>query len=386
MNDLVEEVVPLRGRDLRILRPRDSEALLSEEAFEQEEYLPYWAELWPSALGLARAVARRPLTGRRAIELGCGLGLPAIAAAVAGARVLATDWSPDAVAMTSRDAERNGVQLETRLFRWDAAPEPMGPPWQLVLASDVLYEARNVAPLLALLPRLTAAAGEIWLADPGRAPAAGFLDAAAGYRLTEYFKSLANLDAAAFDYLNVAYLVAAPGRQSPGPRWRPVYSGADGTVFRNLSALPRVFSPERIESAPTAQAASSPRRTDWRERGLVAASEWRGSASPALGANGKAVVSRYGESANSVRFHASVAGGAPSVLTTSLVDDGGWTARGGVSLGRANGPFLALSLPPGEHDVDLRYAAPGFRAGAAVSLVTLVALAILVAVRRRRHA
>jgi predicted nicotinamide N-methyase len=178
-DDLVEHVVALPGRELLLLAPRDGEALLSEEAFEHEEFLPYWAELWPSALALARALARRPLTGRRAIELGCGLGLPAIAAAVAGARVLATDWSPDAVAMTARNAERNGVDLEARLFRWDAAPEPLGPPWPLVLASDVLYEARNVAPLLDLLPRLTAAAGEVWLADPGRPSAAGFLEAAA---------------------------------------------------------------------------------------------------------------------------------------------------------------------------------------------------------------
>jgi hypothetical protein len=69
--------------------------------------------------------------------------------------------------------------LETALFRWDADPRALGPPWPLVLASDVLYEHRNVAPLLALLPRLCAAAGEVWLADPGREPAAGFLDAAA---------------------------------------------------------------------------------------------------------------------------------------------------------------------------------------------------------------
>jgi predicted nicotinamide N-methyase len=177
--DLVEHVVALPGRELLLLAPRDGEALLSEEAFEQEEFLPYWAELWPSALALARVLARRPLTGRRTIELGCGLGLPAIAAAVAGARVLATDWSPDAIAITAHNAERNRVDLEARLFRWDAAPEPLGPPWPLVLASDVLYEARNVAPLLELLPRLTAAAGEVWLADPGRAPAAGFLEAAA---------------------------------------------------------------------------------------------------------------------------------------------------------------------------------------------------------------
>ena len=69
--------------------------------------------------------------------------------------------------------------LEARVFRWDAPPEPLGPPWPLVLASDVLYEARNGEQLLALLPRLTAAGGEVWLADPGRMTTAGFLDPAA---------------------------------------------------------------------------------------------------------------------------------------------------------------------------------------------------------------
>jgi predicted nicotinamide N-methyase len=178
MEDLVEHVVALPGRDLTLLAPRDGEALLSEDAFEHEEFLPYWAELWPSALALARVIARRPLTGRRVIELGCGLGLPALAAAIAGGRVLATDWSPDSIAMTARNAQRNGVDLATAVYRWDAPPEPLGAPWPLVLASDVLYEARNGDALLALLPRLTAAAGEVWLADPGRAPAAPFFDAA----------------------------------------------------------------------------------------------------------------------------------------------------------------------------------------------------------------
>src|SRR5215211_7003492 len=179
MTDLTEHVVALAGHRLALLAPRDRDALLTEEAFAEEEFLPYWAELWPSALALARAIARRPLTGRRTIELGCGLGLPAIAAAAAGARVLATDWSPDAVAMTARNAARNGVALATRLFRWDEPPEPLGAPWPLVLASDVLYEARNVPQLLALLPRLAAAGGEVWLADPGRAPAGRFLAEAA---------------------------------------------------------------------------------------------------------------------------------------------------------------------------------------------------------------
>jgi predicted nicotinamide N-methyase len=178
VNDLVEEVVPIGGRDLRLLRPRDAEALLDEEAFQrEEEFLPYWAELWPSSLALAHTIAGRALRGARTLELGCGLGLPSIAAALAGGRVLATDWSPEAVAMTADNAERNGAALETLVCSW-TTPEPLleRAPWDLVLASDVLYEARNGDVLLELLPRLGA---EVLLADPGRRPAARFLEQAA---------------------------------------------------------------------------------------------------------------------------------------------------------------------------------------------------------------
>jgi predicted nicotinamide N-methyase len=175
--ELVEEVVALDGRDLRLLRPRDSEALLDEEAFEREEFLPYWAELWPSSLALARAIAGRALRGARTLELGCGLGLPSIAAALAGGRVLATDWSAEAVEITAANAERNGAELDTLVCSW-TEPDPLlgQAPWDLVLASDVLYERRNADLLLDLLPRLTR---DVWLADPGRPPAARFLEAAA---------------------------------------------------------------------------------------------------------------------------------------------------------------------------------------------------------------
>jgi predicted nicotinamide N-methyase len=179
MSDFVENVIALTGRELLILAPRDREALLSEAEFAREEFLPYWAELWPSGVALARAIARRPLGGRRVLELGCGLGLPAIAAAAAGGRVLATDWARDAVEITARNAAHNGVTLAVRQFRWDADPAALGPPWALVLASDLLYEERNVEPLLTLLPRVCAPAGEVWLAEPGRTPAARFLAAAA---------------------------------------------------------------------------------------------------------------------------------------------------------------------------------------------------------------
>ncbi len=155
--DLAERPVTVGGRELRLVHPRDSEALLDEEAFEREEFLPYWAQLWPSGIALARAVA-----------------------ALAGARVLATDWSADAVAFTAANASRNGAALQTAVCSW-TEPGPMlaRAPWDLVVAADVLYEPRNVTQLLELLPRLVGRAGQVWIADPGRRPAERFLAATA---------------------------------------------------------------------------------------------------------------------------------------------------------------------------------------------------------------
>src|SRR3954468_7525315 len=172
--DLVEEVVPLADRELAVLRPRDSEALLDEHAFEDEEFLPYWAELWPSGVALAPAIADRSRGGAAVPERGCGLGLPSPAAALGGGRVLATDWSPAALDLLAANAERNGARLETALVRWEDPDALLDrAPWDLVLAADVIYERRNVPVLADLLPRL---GGEVLLADPGRTALDGFLE------------------------------------------------------------------------------------------------------------------------------------------------------------------------------------------------------------------
>lgn len=176
---MIAECIGLPGGEVELMRPPDAEALISEEAFDHEEFLPYWAELWASAIALAHDVSMRSLRGKRTLELGCGLGLPSIAAARAGGRVLATDWSEDAVRATAANAERNGARLETLRCSWSEPDAIVArAPWQLVLASDVLYERRNVDELLALLPRLVDATGLVLLADPGRVPAERFLAAA----------------------------------------------------------------------------------------------------------------------------------------------------------------------------------------------------------------
>jgi predicted nicotinamide N-methyase len=176
----VTENVEIGGRRLAVVHPPDAVELIDEEAFEHEEFLPYWAELWPSSVALAETVAALPLQGRRVVELGCGLALPAIVAALGGAQALATDWSPDALAYAERNALGNGADLETLRVAW-REPEALVQrgPFELVLAADVLYERRNGPLLLAALDAVVAEGGEAWIADPGRPGSDEFLAAAA---------------------------------------------------------------------------------------------------------------------------------------------------------------------------------------------------------------
>jgi predicted nicotinamide N-methyase len=176
LDELVTQSIDLDGGELRLLQPAEAAELPDAGAVEWAPIAPYWAVLWRSGVALARELAGVPLRGRRVVELGCGLALPSLAAARAGASVLATDIEPEALELVARNARANGVRVETMRSDWSSPDELIRrAPFDLVLASDVLYERHSVAPLLALLPRL---APETWLADPGRPAATAFLEQA----------------------------------------------------------------------------------------------------------------------------------------------------------------------------------------------------------------
>ncbi|HEX2183293.1 MAG TPA: methyltransferase [Rubrobacteraceae bacterium] len=162
--------------------------LLHEEDFEHDERLPYWAELWPSAVALARYLSQQDLSGRDAIELGCGVGLPSVVALDRGARVLATDHNGAALDFAAHNARANssGREPEIALLDWFAPKLDGLPPFDLVLAADVLYERRNAPALADLVPKLLAADGEALFADPRRPPAPHFFEAmeARGFRIS----------------------------------------------------------------------------------------------------------------------------------------------------------------------------------------------------------
>ena len=176
--DPVEARVEIAGRTWSVLHPPDAEALIDDEAYARDERLPYWADLWPSALVLAEEIAGRWPAGQRVLELGCGVGLPAIVAAGCGADVIASDWYPEALVFTEHNAARAGVEIRTIAADWSDPPRELGAagPFDLIVGADVLYEDRNGEALARLLPRLAHPRTELVFTDPRRPHVTALLD------------------------------------------------------------------------------------------------------------------------------------------------------------------------------------------------------------------
>src|SRR6478735_8893869 len=157
LREVVRERVILGEHTFLIDKPGGSDDLLLHPAvraaFAADEYLPYWADLWPAARMLAKAVLAEPWpAGLTALEVGCGLGLPGVAALARGLRVIFSDYDATAVRFAADNARLNGFENFVELvFDWRDPPADLRV--DVVLASDLTYEARHVEPLVALVER-----------------------------------------------------------------------------------------------------------------------------------------------------------------------------------------------------------------------------------------
>jgi predicted nicotinamide N-methyase len=184
--DIEERTVRLAGASITLLKVRDTNRLIDEidpSVFALDERLPYWAELWSSSIALAQyCLEERVLTGKTVLELGCGLGLAGISAAMAGGTVTLTDYEEDALCFARLNAVMNlppvllATNITLKLLDWRDREDPGT--FDLVLASDVLYERRNFLPLLDVVGRALAPSGRALMTDPGRSMGKEFVSIA----------------------------------------------------------------------------------------------------------------------------------------------------------------------------------------------------------------
>ncbi len=189
--DIVRREINVGAAAFSLYAVRDTNRLvdaIDPATFAIDERFPYWAELWPSALELAQWVgADADMRGKAVLEVGCGLGLAGIAAAKAGANVTMTDYEEEAlmfaeVNVTANLSPEERARVALRHLDWRTPPS--GEQYELVIGSDVVYERRNFAPLLALLRQVLVPGGYALLTEPGRRIGADFFAVAAAEGFT----------------------------------------------------------------------------------------------------------------------------------------------------------------------------------------------------------
>lgn len=141
---------------------------------------PFWAVSWPGSQALARYMLDHPesVAGRTVLDLGCGNGLAALAAAQIGARGIANDVDPLALVAVEMNAAANGLRVQT--LAGDLTRAALELPAELILVGDLCYERGTAARLLDWLRARVREGRVVWLAEPGRAyaPREGFRELA----------------------------------------------------------------------------------------------------------------------------------------------------------------------------------------------------------------
>lgn len=191
--ELVRETFRVGGHTVTLDRPVGLDRLFDHpavrSAYAADEYIPYWADVWPAAFMLAETVAAETWPPRtEALELGCGLGLSGIVALACGLRVTFSDVDEGAVQLAAANARLNGLlDFETAAIDVRAAPDRQYP---LILAADVCYELRLTEAIAGYISEALPPGGLALVTDTDRVSARPFRHHLESYGLQVQVKQL----------------------------------------------------------------------------------------------------------------------------------------------------------------------------------------------------
>jgi predicted nicotinamide N-methyase len=181
--------VRMDGLELPFTRIAEPDRVLDEAVAEEDRRMraggrgqpprmPYWAELWESALAVGQVVGREVTAGISVLDLGCGMGLAGAAAAARGARVMLADLESSALLLARLNTLPWRHRVRARRVNWQR--DRLGERFDLILGADILYERSQWEFLDDFWRAHLAEAGVVLLGEPGRQTGDGFAAWAGG--------------------------------------------------------------------------------------------------------------------------------------------------------------------------------------------------------------
>jgi len=153
---------------------------MSNEEYEKDKFLPYWAQRWPACLPLLEFLNAnfKEIFAKYAMvcELGCGLGIMSAFLSSKNITTIATDISLDSCKYAFANIRNHSTKDRVVCADWRTSPFTAR--FDAIVASDVLYEQRWVDPIIHFIYSGLNPGGFALIADPCRNWWNGFKKAA----------------------------------------------------------------------------------------------------------------------------------------------------------------------------------------------------------------
>lgn len=184
--DTIKETIVIAGNSYFINRIGDIDKLFdaflakgNAHADVQDEKIPYWAELWPSAIAMSQYILEHSsmLKGKKIIEIGAGLGLPSIVASKFAASVLCTDYIPESIDFAQANFKLNQIPDDVytcEILDWRDCSH-FTEKYDIIIASDVAYDRAAMEDLEKCIRHLSHSNTISLLSEPNRHMAVEFV-------------------------------------------------------------------------------------------------------------------------------------------------------------------------------------------------------------------
>jgi ETFB lysine methyltransferase len=191
----------------RPANPDDVLDSMTDEQYEKDKFLPYWAQQWPACSPLFNFISMHADSimhpGAAVCEIGCGLGIISSLFQRKKMHIVATDLAFDACRYAGHNMRQYSPLSRVICSDWRFSPFKTG--FDFIVGSDILYEQRWISPVLEFLESSLNIEGAAYIADPCRQWWQEFQDAAAkrGFTLNKVWQETVNQEKTTVEVLRL---------------------------------------------------------------------------------------------------------------------------------------------------------------------------------------